>query len=364
MTAPMEPAPALTGIAVTDGLCRRVETLAEGLWGLRRLIGWQPLNSQPHLRVARATFAEQGTDAPRSAIIKYLDPAGGSGPLWQATLGRHRNELAVYEVLMACRDRFDLFPRRLARDEDLILLKDLGVAQAFQIDDLPRLLTTTLLHLHRATVDLDPAALADTGLSSRLGAFRLTARMIADQARILIGLPAADFLALADALATALSRPGPITTLQHCDLADPRQMIWQPPTLYLIDFEHARMADLAADIAVAMIGRAEVLLKPSMLLYNRLPLPTDFPATYRRAWMEETCRDLPTDLWAGRLTELMIFEAFCTLATFYQNGGNPAFTPLARSQKLVLSRLLTVAAANGGDHPLLAHLAAINRRIV
>lgn len=360
--------PPLTGTAVPEILCSRLEGLAANVLGRPvQLCGWRTLNSQPFLRVARLTLAATADPEDRTTLIaKFLEPqdseTSGHRPSSRQAGQRFANERAQYRTLLTLAPERPWVPRLLAEDGDMVLFEDLGERHQATPDAAIAALIPTLADLHAATAHL-PAEPDSETRRERDRTIRYGLSQIADQGQILLGQPLSAFLGPGEAALALLDAPGPFRALVHADLADLRQIFWTPDRLWLLDLEFAHVGHALFDVAVLSMGKAEFLQNPPRLMHNHIAFSGDVAAAYRQARLERDGLSVPDAVWAEHLAAALLCAALYTIAQFHRLPDYPGLLPLARAQRQVMLRLLALVPPDTSLAPLMGRLHEMTRRI-
>lgn len=356
--------PPLTGTAVPEILCNRLEGLAGTVLGRPvQLCGWRTLNSQPFLRVARLTLAAAADPEDRTTLIaKFLEPQDSETSGHLRAGQRFANERAQYRTLLTLAPERPWVPRLLAEDGDMVLFEDLGERHQAPPDTVVAALLPTLADLHAATAGLPLEPDSDTR-RERDRTIRHGLSQIADQGNILLGQPLSAFREPGEAALALLDAPGPFHALVHADLADLRQIFWTADRLWLLDLEYAHVGHALFDVAVLLMGKAEFLQNPHRLMHNHIAFSGDAAYAYRQARLKRDGLEVPDAVWAEHLAAALLCAALYTIAQFHRLPDYPSLLPLARAQRQVMLRLLALVPPDTSLAPLMGRLHEMTRRI-
>lgn len=348
-----------------------VERLASNAFGRPlRIAGWQRLNSQTRVAVARVTLTD-GAGRCTSVVAKHRTGNGPPNPDFA-------EELVNYRYLMGLRDRFDRFPRLLGAAPDLFVLEDLGPDRHVfpDVDAVVAAIAQTFAELHAATAGGEAgheAVRAAAGLhdpdprprsaARTLEAFRAGCAILADHASILLGAPADTVTGMAEAALEDLGDPGPFRAFAHDDMADRRQCVVVAGRVLLVDFEAAKHTHALIDLAKPLIGKAERDTAAGVFTHNHPHLPASLAPAYRRAREAADGLRVSDAVWERQLGSALIAQTFLTVQRFHELSGQRFSASLAASLKSVLTQLSRHRPDSPAHRDLLALLDRLRERI-
>jgi hypothetical protein len=365
-----------------------VETLNGGEWflpppavtGGRKAAGIQHLNAGRLVRVARLFLSgEDGSAAPRSLIAKYLDEADSPGRDCLRERIYFQEELLNYHFLEGVRDRFQHAPRLLGEGVACFYLEDLGQSKQRlpTAEAIMEVLSEALVSLHAATQGEQDsyttlrAALGHPPTAADLrslhpgsdeSSFRTGSRVLLDWSSVLLPGGADTIGEMLEHSLLLLQEEQDEHAFVHNDLVSARQCVLRQGRLFLVDFEHARYAHRALDLAKVMMGKLEIT--PSGKLVHVHPsLPTAIADVYRARWEARQSRKAGGAAWRAQIAAALCLQAVAEIGQCVSRSDASFLLGLAPTIASFLHRLDFHLKAIDGESPFRTALAQLLLRM-
>jgi hypothetical protein len=306
-----------------------------------------PLNRRSEVRVWRVTVTDlQGNSF--CAVAKQLIIPGELD-----FIAEHAN----YIFLHSQQEKFNLFPKFLFGETDLLLIEDLGI-ENFRFESEEQILDSiavTFAHLHvalagleneyknvRATLNL-PAAqdeLRNNSESGRRKAANCGAALLADYMALMGICKTADFFtAIQPCFDLIFDKHSLLRTFVHDDVADRRQTVIKNGKIHLIDFEHGKYHHALMDLAKLMIGKVEHDSLRHGMFYNHPNITSDMLTHYRKHRLAFGAQDLKEEEWKKHLAAAMIMQVFLVIGKVIDLEGHQFIKPISIIIRDLLVRL-------------------------